>query len=132
MAYPPTVFERAPVRRAEAEGNAVVFEDVAMSFESNPVLDGISFRLALGETKAIFGVAGAGKSTIQAHAGAAQTGPRPNLRPRPGCHPNGGGRPFRAAAQDWHRVPGECAVRLIDGPRQCSVSADGRRWHVRR
>ena len=64
MAYPPTVFERAPVRRAGAEGNAVVFEDVAMSFESNPVLDGISFRLALGETKAIFGVAGAGKSTI--------------------------------------------------------------------
>src|SRR5436853_1064835 len=64
MAYPPTVFERAPVRRAGAEWNAVVFEDVAMSFESNPVLDGISFRLALGETKAIFGVAGAGKSTI--------------------------------------------------------------------
>jgi phospholipid/cholesterol/gamma-HCH transport system ATP-binding protein len=64
MAYPPTVFERAQVGRAGAEQNAVVFADVGMSFESNQVLDGISFRLAQGETKAIFGVAGSGKSTI--------------------------------------------------------------------
>jgi phospholipid/cholesterol/gamma-HCH transport system ATP-binding protein len=35
-----------------------------LAFEENEVLDGISFRLARGETKAIFGVAGSGKSTI--------------------------------------------------------------------
>jgi phospholipid/cholesterol/gamma-HCH transport system ATP-binding protein len=45
-------------------GAAVVFEDVHLSFEDNPVLQGVSFRLPLGETKALFGVAGSGKSTI--------------------------------------------------------------------
>ena len=35
-----------------------------IAFDEKPVLDGISFRLAKGETKAIFGVAGSGKSTI--------------------------------------------------------------------
>ena len=34
------------------------------SFDEKRVLDGISFRLAHGETKALFGVAGSGKSTI--------------------------------------------------------------------
>lgn len=43
---------------------AITFEDVAISFEGNPVLDGISFVLQRGETKVMFGVAGAGKSTI--------------------------------------------------------------------
>ena len=61
---PPTLIERSSVTTAAAERDAVVFQDVAMSFESNQVLDGISFRLARGETKAIFGVAGSGKSTI--------------------------------------------------------------------
>ena len=42
----------------------VVFEDVVLAFEDNPVLDGVSFSLARGETKALFGVAGAGKSSI--------------------------------------------------------------------
>src|SRR5437899_5050780 len=45
-------------------GAAVVFEDVHLSFEDKPVLRGVSFKLPLGETKALFGVAGAGKSTI--------------------------------------------------------------------
>ncbi|HKN33488.1 MAG TPA: ATP-binding cassette domain-containing protein [Terriglobales bacterium] len=64
MAAPPTLIERSPVMTAGAQQNAIVFEDVVMSFESNQVLNGISFRLAHGETKAIFGVAGSGKSTV--------------------------------------------------------------------
>jgi phospholipid/cholesterol/gamma-HCH transport system ATP-binding protein len=43
---------------------AISFEDVSISFEGNLVLDGISFVLERGETKVLFGVAGAGKSTI--------------------------------------------------------------------
>lgn len=43
---------------------AIVFEDVHLSFEENDVLRGVSFQLAFGETKALFGVAGSGKSTI--------------------------------------------------------------------
>jgi phospholipid/cholesterol/gamma-HCH transport system ATP-binding protein len=41
-----------------------VFENVAMAFGDNEVLRGISFHLPRGETKAIFGVAGSGKSLI--------------------------------------------------------------------
>jgi len=43
---------------------AISFEDVSISFEGNLVLDRISFVLERGETKVLFGVAGAGKSTI--------------------------------------------------------------------
>jgi phospholipid/cholesterol/gamma-HCH transport system ATP-binding protein len=45
-------------------GSAIVFEDVDLAFEDNHVLRGVSFQLPFGETKALFGVAGAGKSTI--------------------------------------------------------------------
>ncbi|MDT8068379.1 MAG: ATP-binding cassette domain-containing protein [Terriglobia bacterium] len=49
----------------DSQNDAIVFEDVVLSFGTEkPVLDGISFRLACGETKAIFGIAGTGKSTI--------------------------------------------------------------------
>jgi phospholipid/cholesterol/gamma-HCH transport system ATP-binding protein len=42
----------------------VVFENVFLAFEDKAVLDGISFSLARGETKALFGIAGVGKSSI--------------------------------------------------------------------
>src|SRR5580765_3339680 len=45
-------------------GEAVRFENVTLAFDDKVVLDNISFRLPHGETKAIFGVAGSGKSTI--------------------------------------------------------------------
>ncbi len=48
----------------ETQHKAIIFEDVAISFENNAVLDGISFQLLRGETKVLLGVAGAGKSTI--------------------------------------------------------------------
>jgi phospholipid/cholesterol/gamma-HCH transport system ATP-binding protein len=43
---------------------AIVFEDVALAFDDLVVLDGVSFELKRGETKAIFGVAGSGKTMI--------------------------------------------------------------------
>ena len=46
------------------DGAIVRFEDVAIAFEGNVVLDGISFALRRGETKLLLGVAGAGKTTI--------------------------------------------------------------------
>jgi phospholipid/cholesterol/gamma-HCH transport system ATP-binding protein len=42
----------------------IVFEDVVLGFEGLSVLDGVSFELRRGETKAVLGVAGSGKSTI--------------------------------------------------------------------
>src|SRR4029077_10041206 len=48
----------------EHSQDVIVFDDVAISFEDNMALDGISFRLPRGETEALFGVAGSGKSTI--------------------------------------------------------------------
>ena len=58
-----------PIESADKETNepaheVVVFENVVLAFEDKAVLDGISFSLARGETKALFGVAGVGKSSI--------------------------------------------------------------------
>jgi phospholipid/cholesterol/gamma-HCH transport system ATP-binding protein len=64
MAAPPTAIEQHLPSEPDAAENIVVFENVSIAFDEKPVLDGISFRLAKGETKAIFGVAGSGKSTI--------------------------------------------------------------------
>jgi phospholipid/cholesterol/gamma-HCH transport system ATP-binding protein len=52
----------ADTRRPSAE--AVRFENVSLAFDDKRVLEGVSFRLAHGETKALFGVAGSGKSTL--------------------------------------------------------------------
>jgi phospholipid/cholesterol/gamma-HCH transport system ATP-binding protein len=64
MAAPPSaIVERVP-SEPQAAGKVIVFENVSIAFEDKPVLNGISFCLPKGETKAIFGVAGSGKSTI--------------------------------------------------------------------
>src|SRR5579872_2920309 len=54
------------VARGAADGTAlsIIFEDVWLAFGQTEVLRGVSFTLPVGETKALFGVAGSGKSTI--------------------------------------------------------------------
>jgi phospholipid/cholesterol/gamma-HCH transport system ATP-binding protein len=64
MSAPTLPLDSAAVTTMEASTPAIVFEDVALSFGDNEVLRGVSFRLARGETKALFGVAGSGKSLI--------------------------------------------------------------------
>jgi len=64
MSTPTLPNECVPEPASLPPGPAVVFEDVHLSFGDNDVLRGVSFQLPLGETKALFGVAGSGKSTI--------------------------------------------------------------------
>ena len=64
MSTPTLPIAHAPVATEPSPLPAIVFEDVHLSFEDNQVLRGVSFQLPLGETKALFGAAGAGKSTI--------------------------------------------------------------------
>lgn len=64
MSVPTPPIECPPDMTQPQSGSAIVFEDVHISFGDNPVLQGVSFQLPLGETKALFGVAGSGKSTI--------------------------------------------------------------------
>ena len=64
MSAPTLPLDSATVTTQDKSAPALVFEDVAMAFAENEVLRGVSFRLARGETKALFGVAGSGKSLI--------------------------------------------------------------------
>src|SRR5271169_2562650 len=64
MSAPTMPLDSAAVTTKDDSALAIVFEDVALSFAENTVLRGVSFRLARGETKALFGVAGSGKSLI--------------------------------------------------------------------
>jgi len=64
MPAPTLPLEKPASEVRQPSGEAIRFEDVSLAFDDKRVLDGISFRLAHGETKALFGVAGSGKSTI--------------------------------------------------------------------
>jgi len=64
MSTPTLPLDSAAVTAKEDSTPAIVFEDVKLSFSENDVLRGVSFRLNRGETKAIFGVAGSGKSLL--------------------------------------------------------------------
>lgn len=64
MSSPTQPYTGTETSTGSADASAIVFENVSLAFERTNVLDSISFRLARGETKAIFGVAGSGKSTI--------------------------------------------------------------------
>jgi phospholipid/cholesterol/gamma-HCH transport system ATP-binding protein len=50
--------------RSNGNGRTVIFEDVSLSFGEQVVLEGLSFELEEGATKALLGVAGAGKTSI--------------------------------------------------------------------
>src|SRR3984885_2980361 len=64
MSAPVLPMNSALVTSRENSNPAIVFDDVALAFGDNEVLRGVSFHLARGETKALFGVAGSGKSLI--------------------------------------------------------------------
>jgi len=64
MSAPTLPLDSAASTTKEDSAPVIVFEEVELAFADNEVLRGISFRLARGETKAVFGVAGSGKSLI--------------------------------------------------------------------
>jgi phospholipid/cholesterol/gamma-HCH transport system ATP-binding protein len=64
MSAPTLPLDSVALTTEEKSAPAIVFEDVKISFGENDVLRGISFHLNRGETKALFGVAGSGKSLI--------------------------------------------------------------------
>jgi phospholipid/cholesterol/gamma-HCH transport system ATP-binding protein len=64
MATPLLPLEAPTAANPNPPKEVIVFDDVSIAFEDKLVLDGISFRLPRAETKALFGVAGSGKSTI--------------------------------------------------------------------
>ncbi|MBV9572639.1 MAG: ATP-binding cassette domain-containing protein [Acidobacteriales bacterium] len=64
MVSPPSALEKPASSSSAPLSQVIQFSDVSLAFEDKQVLDGITFNLNRGETKAIFGVAGSGKSTI--------------------------------------------------------------------
>lgn len=64
MSGPTLPIENAATQQGDSSADPIVFDNVSIAFEENVVLDGVSFHLPKGDTKALFGVAGSGKSTI--------------------------------------------------------------------
>ena len=64
MSTPTLPLDSSVTTTRDDSAPAIVFEDVAIAFDDNEVLRGVSFHLPRGETKAVFGVAGSGKSLI--------------------------------------------------------------------
>ena len=64
MSAPTLPLDRPAPTTGDRSGFVIEFENVSIAFEEKVVLDGISFRLPHGETKALFGVAGSGKSVL--------------------------------------------------------------------
>ncbi|MGA8299027.1 MAG: ATP-binding cassette domain-containing protein [Terriglobales bacterium] len=64
MSTPVLPIEQSVAATGDKSGYAIEFENVCLAFDEKVVLDGISFRLQHGETKALFGVAGSGKSVL--------------------------------------------------------------------
>ena len=64
MAVPTLPLDTSTSATHESIRFSLVFDNVWISFGDVEVLKGVSFKLAFGETKALFGVAGSGKSTI--------------------------------------------------------------------
>ena len=63
MATPTIPLEQTESPRRDASETLLRFDDVSIGFE-HPILDGISFQLARGETKILLGEAGTGKTLI--------------------------------------------------------------------
>src|ERR1700684_1329680 len=64
MSAPTLPLDSASNAGHDSAAHAIEFQDVHLAFAENQVLRGVSFCLPFGETKALFGVAGSGKSTI--------------------------------------------------------------------
>ncbi|MBY6200235.1 ABC transporter ATP-binding protein/permease [Maritalea mobilis] len=65
LEQPAEVADKPGARALSVSGGEVVFEDVRFAYDSErAILKGISFRVAPGETVALVGSSGAGKSTI--------------------------------------------------------------------
>ena len=48
---------------ATSSGNILKFEDVSLHFGDAPAMEHVSFELAPGDTRVVYGVAGAGKTS---------------------------------------------------------------------
>jgi ATP-binding cassette subfamily B protein len=64
LIYEETELDQNPAGKSGAIAGEIVFDDVSFSYDGDPVLEHISFRVAPGQTVAIVGETGSGKSTL--------------------------------------------------------------------